>query len=95
VLFAVADSCGGVPDQDLPRLFETGFRGAHPASSNRPAAGRGAGLGLAIVQGIVHAHGGAVSVRNTGHGCEFVVALPTVEQRSAVAPRFVQPSRAS
>nr|MDT0667579.1 HAMP domain-containing sensor histidine kinase [Micromonospora sp. DSM 115978] len=55
-VLAVADGCGGVPEQDLPRLFETGFRG----ETSRPplAAAGGSGIGLAIVRGIVPAHGG-------------------------------------
>lgn len=36
-----------------------------------------AGLGLGIVRGIVHAHGGRVAVRNEGTGCVFEVRLPT------------------
>ncbi|MEU5852956.1 ATP-binding protein, partial [Saccharopolyspora shandongensis] len=34
------------------------------------------GLGLAIVQGLVHAHNGNVSVRNVSGGCCFEVRLP-------------------
>ncbi len=39
--------------------------------------GSGAGLGLAIVQGIVEAHGGSVVVANRTPGCEFLVRLPS------------------
>jgi len=67
---AVADCCGGIPEADLGRVFEAGFRG-EPA---RTAAG--SGMGLAIVRGIAEAHGGAVSVSNTAAGCRFVLALP-------------------
>ena len=42
-----------------------------------------AGLGLGIVRGIVHAHGGRVDVHNEGPGCVFEVRLPT--GRSPVA----------
>jgi signal transduction histidine kinase len=35
------------------------------------------GIGLAIVRGIVEAHGGDVTVHNHREGCRFVVALPT------------------
>ena len=36
----------------------------------------GAGLGLAIVRGLVEAHRGTVSVSNHGPGCRFLVRLP-------------------
>ncbi len=41
-----------------------------------PAAGAGGGLGLAIVRGLVEAHGGQVTVRNLDRGCRFEVRLP-------------------
>ena len=73
VLVAVADGCGGIPEADLPAVFELGWRGT-PART--PGADGGAGLGLAIVRGIVEAHQGRVSVANTGNGCRFEVRLP-------------------
>jgi signal transduction histidine kinase len=70
----VADSCGGVPEDDLPRLFDVGFRGT---AARTPGDG-GAGLGLAIARGLVEAHEGDISVRNAGAGCAVVVRLPAV-----------------
>lgn len=70
----VQDRCGGIPDEVLPRVFEVGYRGD-------PARGRsdgGAGLGLAIARGIVEAHHGTVSVRNTEGGCCFSLRLPAI-----------------
>jgi signal transduction histidine kinase len=72
--FAVTDSCGGIDEADLPRVFDVAFRG-EPARS--PAASEtGGGLGLAIVRGLVEAHGGQVSVGNVRGGCRFEVRLP-------------------
>jgi signal transduction histidine kinase len=74
---AVADSCGGIPEQDLPRVFDVAFRGERartPAPHNGSAAT--GGLGLAIVRGLVEAHGGRVDVQNIRDGCRFVVHLP-------------------
>jgi signal transduction histidine kinase len=70
---SIADSCGGIPDDDLPRVFEPAFRGE--AARTPTQDGRG-GLGLAIVRGIVEAHHGDVAVRNEGGGCRFVLRLP-------------------
>ncbi|MFB8062322.1 sensor histidine kinase, partial [Kitasatospora purpeofusca] len=65
VVLSVTDGCGGIPAQDLPRVFETGWRGT-AARTPRPAeaGGSGAGLGLAIVRGIVEAHAGRARVHN-------------------------------
>ncbi|MEU5881119.1 ATP-binding protein [Spirillospora sp. NPDC047279] len=67
----VADACGGIPEADLPRVFDVAFRGE---AARTP--GGGAGLGLAIARGIVEAHAGEIGVVNAGAGCRFVVRLP-------------------
>jgi signal transduction histidine kinase len=76
VLLTVQDDAGGIPEPDLDRIFEPGWRGT--ASRTVDPAGRapGAGLGLAIVRGIAHAHAGEVSVRNVPGGARFDVRLP-------------------
>jgi len=73
----VSDGCGGIPAEDLPRLFEVAFRG-QAARSPEPdtVAPAGAGLGLAIARGLVEAHGGSLGVVNAGPGCRFTVRLP-------------------
>ncbi|MFC7547464.1 sensor histidine kinase [Plantactinospora sp. GCM10030261] len=76
VWLSVADTCGGIPEADLPRLFDVAFRGER-ARTPRTASGGGAGgLGLAVVRGLVEAHGGRVDVQNIVGGCRFVVRLP-------------------
>ncbi len=72
----VQDSCGGIPAGDLPRVFDASFRGEDGRASNQH---NGAGLGLAIAHGIALAHGGELSVRNRGPGCEFTLRLPLSE----------------
>ena len=72
-VLTVVDACGGIPDADLARVFETGFRGA---SSRTPEPDVGGGIGLAIVEGIVEAHHGTVGVSNHGPGCRFEIRLP-------------------
>jgi len=70
---AVADSCGGIPAADLPRVFDVAFRGE---AARTPGGDSGAGLGLAIARGIVEAHKGEIAVANQGDGCRFVMRLP-------------------
>jgi signal transduction histidine kinase len=76
VLVSVADGCGGIPEDDLASVFDMAWRGTQ---ARTPGADGGAGLGLAIVRGIVEAHKGRVSVANTGDGCRFEVRLPAPE----------------
>jgi signal transduction histidine kinase len=70
---AVSDTCGGIPEADLPRVFDVAFRGTPARTPTRDAGG---GLGLAIVRGLVEAHHGDVDVANVNGGCRFVVRLP-------------------
>jgi len=72
-LLAVADGCGGIPDADLPHVFDLAWRGT---AARSPAPDSGAGLGLAIVRGVAEAHHGSVRVMNTGAGCCFEMRLP-------------------
>ena len=86
---AVEDECGGIPEQDLPRVFEVAFRGT-PART--PGADEGAGLGLAIARGIVDAHGGHVDVRNIDGGCRFTVRFPHAASVAVEPAELAQPS---
>ena len=67
VCLVISDNGYGIPEDDLPHIFERFFKGKNG----------GLGLGLAIVQELVSAHGGTVSVRSTtGSGTSFCVKLP-------------------
>ncbi|MBV9823486.1 MAG: HAMP domain-containing histidine kinase [Actinobacteria bacterium] len=76
---AVRDECGGIPEPELARVFDVGFRGE---AARTPHADRadpaGAGLGLAIARGVIEAHSGTVRVANVPGGCSFVIRLPAV-----------------
>jgi PAS domain S-box-containing protein len=71
---AVRDQGIGIPEKELPRMFESFYRASN--SANIP----GTGLGLAIVDRAARAHGGSVQVRSLlGTGSEFIVRLPWVD----------------
>ncbi len=74
VVVEVRDRCGGIPTQSLARVFDTGWSG-NPART----AGEGAGLGLAIAQGIARSHDGLIDVRNIPGGCAFRLTLPLAD----------------
>jgi PAS domain S-box-containing protein len=82
--FAVQDSGIGIPNNDLPRLFEKFYRG-----TNREAlAQRGTGLGLAIVKSIAERHSGKVWVESElGKGSTFYLQIPLAQSR---VPQRVQ-----
>jgi two-component system NtrC family sensor kinase len=79
VVVTVQDTGGGIADENLPRIFEPFF--------TTKEAGKGVGLGLAVVYGIVTRHGGRVEVDSrVGAGTRFEVSLPRhPPQESAAA----------
>ena len=58
----------GIPDETLPRIFDPFF--------TTKDVGKGTGLGLSITHGIVHRHGGEISVRSGTTGTTFTLDLP-------------------
>lgn len=71
-----ADNGRGVPEEQLPCLFEQFWRGDASRSGKN---GEGSGLGLYIVRHIVEAHGGTVTAWNDG-GLVFEISLPCEEE---------------
>lgn len=70
---SVVDQCGGIPAEDLDRVFDRAYRGD---AARSPQDHGGGGLGLAIARGLVSAHDGDIAVRNDGDGCRFTIRLP-------------------
>ena len=72
-VFCVADRGDGISPEDLPYIFRTFYTSRH----NRADAKRGIGLGLAICDAIVKAHGGTIRAENrTDGGALFRFTLP-------------------
>ncbi len=68
----VCDSGEGIRSEDLPNIFESFYRG----EKSRSRATGGAGLGLAIARGIIHAHGGEIRVESQPGETRFIFSLP-------------------
>lgn len=74
VQIEVRDSGAGIPQEQLPHIFEKFYQ----ADNQRSASAQGSGLGLAIAKSIVEAHGGTITCDSTpGVGTTFTIALPT------------------
>jgi signal transduction histidine kinase/CheY-like chemotaxis protein len=71
----VADTGTGIPPDVLPHIFEPFY--------TTKGSGRGTGLGLPTVYGIVQQHGGGVRVDSSDEGTTFDVVLPTVSDAAA------------
>jgi PAS domain S-box-containing protein len=77
VWVSVADTGGGIPQEQIARIFEPFFTTKK----------KGSGLGLMIVQRIIRAHGGKIEVESrVGQGTTFRIWLPSHERR----PRLLQ-----
>jgi len=72
VALAVDDNGMGIPEADLPRIFERFYR----VDKSRSRDLGGTGLGLSIVKHIVQIHGGTISVSSTPAGSTFTLRVP-------------------
>lgn len=97
LVLSVIDQGPGVTAENLGRMFDVGWRAD---SSRTTENARGAGLGLAIVRGIVEAHGGRVQAQRTSAGFQLDLILPganrdpsSITRIDAGQPTSRQPAR--
>ena len=73
IIIKVSDTGVGIPEEDLPYIFERFYK----ADKARTRGKAGTGLGLAIAKNIVERHDGYLSAESTvGVGTTFIVRLP-------------------
>lgn len=70
VLLKIRDYGGGIPDEDMPFIFDKFYRGKNCGNE------QGSGLGLYIVKYLTEKMGGSILLRNHTSGLEAVVSLP-------------------
>ncbi|MDM8537124.1 PAS domain S-box protein [Desulfobacterales bacterium HSG17] len=78
---SVSDTGVGITKDDMGRIFEPYF--------TTKEQGKGTGLGLAVVYGIIREHGGDIKlVSEVGKGTSFTVYLPLIEKPAKIIPSF-------
>jgi PAS domain S-box-containing protein len=86
---SVRDTGAGIPQEELPRLFERFYQ----VGGARGRAFEGTGIGLGLVRELVKLHGGSIVVESTyGRGSTFIVSVPLGSAPSAPVPGRVAPS---
>ena len=74
---SVTDSGSGIPEEVLTRMFDPFF--------TTKAIGKGTGMGLSMVHGIIHDHRGHIQVSTSDSGTTFTIYLPTAEAHHPTA----------
>ena len=69
----IEDDGGGVPKEELPKLFQRFYRAQHGCRN-------GAGIGLAIVKEIIQRHHGNIVAENGKHGLKMTISMPMLDR---------------
>jgi signal transduction histidine kinase len=83
VSFTIRDNGEGIPENQLPHIFDRLYRG----DSSRQSADTGSGLGLTIARSIAENHAGTLIAKSKGRGkgATFILTLPCFEEFSGPA----------
>lgn len=81
--FSVRDNGQGIPEKELPNLFDGTLKHTEAAGDGK----RNMGLGLSVCLAIVRAHGGTMEAKNWGDGAEFSFCLPLSKEDLYEYPR--------
>ena len=65
----ISDTGGGIPEKDLPHLFERFYKGSNASEES-------IGIGLSLCSSIIAAQGGTVTAENGEEGAVFTIRLP-------------------
>lgn len=85
--FYVEDDGIGIPQNELPMIFDHFYK----VDKSRTYSSKGTGLGLAICKQIIEAHGGSISVRSEeGKGSIFKIKLPLQKEGAVESKPFIQ-----
>ena len=79
ILFRVSDDGPGIPPEESMRIFDSFYQ----VDNSLTRSAGGAGLGLAICQGLVHAHGGRIWVEPKEHGACIVFSIPVKKKANS------------
>jgi signal transduction histidine kinase len=83
IVIEVRDTGPGIPEAELPKIFERFYRGTNVGE----ARASGSGLGLAIARSIAEMHGGEIDVASAvGEGSSFRVRLPRITASGTEEP---------
>lgn len=79
IVMIVKDTGTGIPDEDLPYIFDRFFK-ADKARNNQISKAKGTGIGLSLVKNIIEAHDGFIEVESSfEEGSAFIIHIPIVE----------------
>lgn len=82
IIMQVRDTGTGIPKEDIPYIFDRFFK-ADKSRKNYSDNISGTGIGLSVVQSIIEAHGGRLSVEsNLGSGSTFIIHLPIDQEET-------------